>query len=115
MLAQRGQDLKGPVREPTKPSAPKDLKPATRAPKQAKRRLSFHEKHALETLQKSIAALQAKVRALHESLDDPSLFARQRQAFDQASAALAATQTELAAAESKWLELELLREEIERD
>jgi ATP-binding cassette subfamily F protein uup len=48
-------------------------------------------------------------------LDDPSLFARQRQAFDQASAALAATQTELAAAESKWLELELLREEIERD
>ena len=32
--------------------------------KPAKRRLSFHEKHALETLPKTIAALQAKVRAL---------------------------------------------------
>jgi ATP-binding cassette subfamily F protein uup len=115
MLAQRGQDLRSPAREPSKQLAPKDLKPTARAPSQAKRRLSFHEKHALETLPKSIAALQSKVRALHERLDDPSLFARQRQAFDQASAALAATQTELAAAESKWLELELLREEIERD
>jgi ATP-binding cassette subfamily F protein uup len=115
MLAQRGQDLRSPAREPSKQLAPKDLKPTARAPSQAKRRLSFHEKLALDTLPKSIAALQSKVRALHERLDDPSLFARQRQAFDQASAALAATQTELAAAESKWLELELLREEIERD
>jgi ATP-binding cassette subfamily F protein uup len=118
MLVQRGQDLQRPAREPMKPAALKTLKDATtvaRTPKQAKRRLSFHEKHALETLPKSIAALQAKVRDLHERLDDPSLYARQRQAFDQASAALAATQSELAAAESKWLELELLREEIEGD
>jgi len=110
--------LQRPAREPMKPAALKTLKDATtvaRTPKQAKRRLSFHEKHALETLPKSIAALQAKVRDLHERLDDPSLYARQRQAFDQASAALAATQTELSAAESKWLELELLREEIEGD
>ena len=64
---------------------------------------------------KSIAALQAKVSALHQRLDDPSLYARERQSFDEASAALAATQTELAAAEEKWLELELLREEIEGD
>jgi ATP-binding cassette subfamily F protein uup len=95
--------------------APKDVKTAPRMPKQTKRRLSFHEKHALEILPKSIAALQAKLRALHERLDDPSFFAHQRQAFDHASAALAATQTELSAAESKWLELELLREEIEGD
>jgi ATP-binding cassette subfamily F protein uup len=115
MLAQRGQDLKSPTREQIKPSVPKGVKLAAREPKQAKRRLSFHEKHALETLPKSIAALQAKIRDLHERLDDPSLFARQRQAFDRASAALAATQIELAAAESKWLELELLREEIEGD
>jgi ATP-binding cassette subfamily F protein uup len=118
MLAQRGQDLKSPAREPIKPQAPKepkDIRANAREPKQAKRRLSFHEKHALETLPRSIAALQAKVRDLHHRLDDPSLFARQRRLFDQASAALAATQAELAAAENKWLELELLREEIERD
>jgi ABC transport system ATP-binding/permease protein len=114
MLAQRGEDLSREPGKPATPKEPKDVK-APQPSTPARRRLSFHEKHALETLPKSIAALQSKVRALHERLDDPSLFARQRQAFDQASAALAATQTELAAAESKWLELELLREEIERD
>ena len=36
-----------------------------------------------------------------------------RKAFAETSAALAAAQSELAAAEEKWLELEMLREEIE--
>ena len=86
--------------------------PPPREPKPGKRRLSFHEKHALETLPETIAALQAKVRALHDRLDDPGLYARDRKAFDEASAALAAAQAELAAAEEKWLELEILREDV---
>ena len=70
-----------------------------------KRRLSFHEKHALETLPKTIASLQATIRALHARLDDAGLYARDRKSFDEASAALVAAQAELAAAEEKWLEL----------
>ena len=114
MLAQRGDDL---TREPTKPVVTKgerETKPQQRrdtAP--TKRRLSFHEKHALETLPKTMAALQAKVRTLHQQLDDPGLYARDRKVFDTTSAALAAAQQELAAAEERWLELEVLREEIE--
>jgi ATP-binding cassette subfamily F protein uup len=46
-------------------------------------------------------------------LDDPGLYARDRKSFEETSAALAATETELAASEAKWLELEMLREEIE--
>jgi ATP-binding cassette subfamily F protein uup len=118
MLAQRGDDL---ARTPAKPAAAKEPKEAKAPPavepksanRPAKRRLSFHEKHALETLPKSIAALQAKVQTLHERLDDPGLYARDRKAFDETSAALAAAQTELAASEEKWLELEMLREQIE--
>jgi ATP-binding cassette subfamily F protein uup len=112
MLAQRGADL---TREPGKPPVPKataDLKPPPREPKPGKRRLSFHEKHALETLPDTIGALQAKVRALHDRLDDPALYARDRKGFDEASAALAGAQTDLAAAEERWLELEILREEV---
>ena len=52
------------------------------------------------------------MRALHERLDDPALYARDRRAFDEASAALAAAQAELTAAEERWLELEILREEV---
>ena len=61
---------------------------------------------------KTIAALQAKVPALHARLDDPASTRRDRKAFDDASAALAAAQTDLAAAEERWLELEILREEV---
>jgi ATP-binding cassette subfamily F protein uup len=46
-------------------------------------------------------------------LDDPGLYTRDRKSFEETSAALAAAETELAASEAKWLELEMLREEIE--
>jgi ATP-binding cassette subfamily F protein uup len=112
MLAQRGADL---AREPVKPAAQKESKEAKAAPsepKAAKRRLSFHEKHALETLPKTIAALQTDIRTLDARLADPGLYARDRKAFDATSAALTTAHAELAAAEERWLELEMLREEL---
>ena len=112
MLAQRGEDL---ARLPVAKAAPKD-KPAPRAPAEAtarKRRLSFNEKHALETLPKTIAGLQTKIHDLHEKLHDPDLYKRDRAAFDATSLALADAEAELTAAEEKWLALEILREEIE--
>ena len=114
MLAQRGADLAG-IKASPKPKPPRDTAAAqsSRPAKTAKRRLSFHEKHALETLPVQIAALQAGVRRLQDQLGDPELYVRDRQAFTQASEALSATQAQLAAAEERWLELEMLREEIE--
>jgi ATP-binding cassette subfamily F protein uup len=41
------------------------------------------------------------------------VYVRDRRAFTQASEALSTTQAQLAAAEERWLELEMLREEIE--
>ncbi len=46
-------------------------------------------------------------------MEDPDLYARDQKAFAETSGSLAAAQSELAAAEEKWLELEILREEIE--
>jgi ABC transport system ATP-binding/permease protein len=109
MLRQRGADA---IRRPESRPAPKP--PAPRDPKPGKRRLSFHEKHALETLPSEIAALQAKIRANQDLLADPGLYARDQKAFEQASAALVAAQADLSAAEEKWLTLEILREDIER-
>ena len=57
-------------------------------------------------------SLQVTIRALHARLDDARLYARDRKSFDEASAALVAAQAKLAAAEEKWLELEILREDI---
>ena len=78
-----------------------------------KRKLSFHEKHALETLPGRISVLQDDIKRLQAALDDPTLYARDRAGFAKASDALTAAHVELAAAEEKWLELEILREELE--
>ncbi|KAB2919482.1 MAG: ATP-binding cassette domain-containing protein [Hyphomicrobiaceae bacterium] len=116
MLAQRGADLAGRRASKEKavpmPGATKADRPLPE-PAPAKRRLKFHEKHALETLPKQMAALHARIRSLQEKLADPSLYARDRKAFTEATEALGAVQAELVAAEEKWLELEILREEIE--
>ncbi len=113
MLAQRGADLK---REATR-SAPvheaERLAKAAPAATPGRRRLTFNEKHALETLPKSIAKLQAEIATQQQRLEDPNLYATDRAAFDTISLALARAQEELQHAEDRWLELEMLREEIE--
>jgi ABC transport system ATP-binding/permease protein len=114
MLAQRGADLK---RETPKAASPAEEKKDTRAAAPSatpKRRLSFNEKHALETLPKTIAKLQADIAKLQRTLDDPDLYRKDRQKFDQTSSAIANAQQDLSAAEDRWLELEVLREEIEQ-
>jgi len=105
-----------------KDAAPKAEKPAklsTSAPKQSsakaalpKRKLSFKEKHALETLPKRMADLEAKIANLQKTLQDPNLYARDRAGFERASAELTKAETALSRLEDEWLELELLREEL---
>jgi len=114
MLLQRGADLK---REHARAAPATEGKKDARAsaPSSApKRRLSFNEKHALETLPKTIEKLQAEIAKQQRLLDDLDLYRKDRKKFDEASAAIATAQIELAAAEDRWLELEVLREEIEQ-
>jgi ATP-binding cassette subfamily F protein uup len=111
MLTQRGADVRKPV---AKPAAAPPRKSAERgAADPARRKLNFNEKHALEALPARMATLEADVKRLNARLADPALYARDRAAFDKATAALATAQAALAAAEERWLELELLRSELE--
>jgi len=113
MLMQRGSDLAGHGTTKSKPAAKeKDDAAAPPAPP-SKRRLSFKDKHALETLPKQMAALQEEAKKLGDALADPQLYTRDAKAFADKSARLAAVEAELASAEERWLELEILREEIE--
>jgi ATP-binding cassette subfamily F protein uup len=115
MVAQRGYGVRA-VGAPAlavapAPAAARATSPA--AAGQGKARLSFKQKHALESLPGRMEALQTRIGKLRTVLADPGLFSRDRAAFDRYSAALAADETALAAAEEEWLELEMLREEIE--
>jgi ATP-binding cassette subfamily F protein uup len=114
MLAQRGADVKRDAPKAAAAQAPeaeRSPKPVASAP--GKRRLNFNEKHALETLPKTMAKLHDDIAKQQQRLDDPDLYAKDRATFDKVSIALAKAQTELQQAEDRWLELEMLREEIE--
>jgi ABC transport system ATP-binding/permease protein len=113
MLAQRGADLKREAARPTVVEREKAV-PARAPSAPPKRRLNFNEKHALETLPKTIARLQAEIARQQQILDDPDLYNKDRGKFDQVSEALTKAHEQLREAEDRWLELEVLREEIEQ-
>jgi ATP-binding cassette subfamily F protein uup len=115
MVAQRGgrtfaADSPVKVAKPAS-SVAKGTSDASGEPR-TKKRLSFNDKHALETLPAKIASLEKEITSLQARLSDSALYAKDRQAFEQASAALVKAQDELAEAEHRWLELEILRDEI---
>ena len=79
----------------------------------AKRKLSFNEKRLLETLPERIDALGRDIEKLKALLADPELYTRDRARFDKASELLTRAEDERQKSETQWLELEMLREELE--
>jgi ATP-binding cassette subfamily F protein uup len=106
MLVQRG-----PVKAAAVPAVPSRPKPDT-APRPVAKRMTFKDRHALETLPALISGLQADVARLTAMLEDPDLYTRNPARFAETTARLTATRNDLAAAEEQWLELEMLREEL---
>ncbi len=109
MVAQRGQGVsaKTVIKQPRNNDGPAS-KPAS-----AKRRLSFKDKHALDELPGKIAKTEAEIAALQTALADGGLYARDPANFAATSAKLAEAQKNLSAFEDRWIELEMLRAEIE--
>jgi len=110
MLAQRGERSAAPVGKAARAASGVTAFPASSG---RARKISFKDKYALETLPTRIAALQAEIARSHGVLADPGLYARDPRAFQRASDTLGRSEAELASAEERWLELELMREEAE--
>lgn len=114
MLAQRGAGVES-VKADAPKSAPKAAKTASPAPADTPRkRMPNKERYELEALPGEMEKLQAKIAKLEPALADPDLYAKDPKRFAALSAELAEAQARLSAAEDRWLELEALREELER-
>ncbi|MBI1330834.1 MAG: ATP-binding cassette domain-containing protein [Alphaproteobacteria bacterium] len=109
LVAQRGEGVS--ARAEQQPSKPKESRTRSEAPR---RKLTFSDQHALETLPAKMTALERDIAAYREKLSDPGLYARDAKKFAALSDKLAASEAELSAAEERWLELEMLREELAR-
>ena len=106
MLAQRSAGK-------TEAAAPVKQKTAARAaalPQTAGTKLSFKDQHELKTLTAEIERLQREIKAHEAKLAAPGLYNKDIKAFKAATNALADAHEALAAAEERWLQLELLRE-----
>ena len=112
MTAQRGG---GVVTKPAAPEKTPEKAPSKeRALREGQRKkLSFSDKHALETLPKTIDALAKEIAKLQAELADGGLYARDPARFRAASERLSAAESERGQAEDRWLQLEMLREELE--
>jgi ABC transport system ATP-binding/permease protein len=115
MVAQRGAGVAArtvPSAREKSPEKPAAQNPAL-APIAPKSKLSFKEKHALETLPKLIKTLEMDIATLQAALADPRLYTRDPVEFDRKSKTLASKQAEREKAEEQWLELEIKREAME--
>ncbi|MFL2542657.1 MAG: ABC-F family ATP-binding cassette domain-containing protein [Candidatus Latescibacterota bacterium] len=111
MLVQRGGDL---VKAETAPSPSKVFKPEEKpAVPRTLRKLSYKQNRALKTLPSRMEDLQNNISDLEKILSQPELYACDPKKFKATTMELTARQSELASAEEEWLELEVLREEIE--
>ncbi len=97
-----GPDVPTATLQPVIPSA------VAAAPR---RKLTFKDKHALDTLPKRMQELRVTIAEHRGTLEDATLFTRDPKAFARVTAALARDEGDLAAAEDQWLELEIARED----
>ena len=114
MLAQRGskQFERRAARtvETAASDTPGDPAPAVR---QSSKKLSYKQKFALETLPKRMEEASTRIASFEAKLADPTLFAKDPKAFEKTAAELDRERNGLSAMEEEWLDLEMLREEIE--
>ncbi len=114
MQAQRAEGA--PVTSASKPAPkPKSTPPSPASTTSPRKKLSFNQQHALKTLPDRIGKLATQLEQAEAKLADAGLYARDPDEFVRISKAAEALRSELRMLEDEWLELELLREEVEQD
>ncbi len=111
MVAQRGIGVSARAAARTAREAASPA-PAAR-PASGRRKLGFNDQHALKTLPGRIADLESQIARLRAALADAGLFTREPARFAGLSGDLAQAEAALGEAEDRWLELEILRAELE--
>jgi ATP-binding cassette subfamily F protein uup len=113
MLAQRGK-ISGAESTRSQAGAPSGnaQAPSRDAVAARKGKLSFKDKHELETLPGTIDKLTAEIAKLTSNLADPALFTRDPDQFHANSKKIGVLENQKSKAEERWMELELKREEL---
>jgi ATP-binding cassette subfamily F protein uup len=112
MLAQRG-GRRLDDRKVRRKADPTQEKAAAVQPKAAAKKLSYKQQFALDNLPKKMEAVAQSIARLEDAIADPAYYERDPGGFQKTIAALDKERATLATLEEEWLELEMLREELE--
>lgn len=100
-----------PVKKQPKPETSRPSVPAAPA-KTA--RLSYNQQRLLEVLPSEIEQLEKTISEISQSLSAPDLYAADPDAFNRLSARLLELQEQKDSKETQWLELQMLKESLDR-
>ncbi len=114
MMAQR----RGAIEEKRKAEKAEKAKAAETsaavpAENKGKAKLSYKQKFALENLPKEMEKAEKEIAAREAKMADPALFTKDPATFNRLAAEMEKLRQSLTAMEEEWLELEMLREELE--
>ena len=114
MLVQRkgAADERKRAEKAEKAKTPDASAPAAESAK-GKGKLSFKQKFALENLPKEMAKAEAEIAKREQTMADPKLFTKDPATFNRLAAEMEKFRDSLVKMEEEWLELEMLREELE--
>ena len=113
MIAQRkGREIE--QKNVAKSSSPQISAPVERAKRETKQKLSYKQKYALEKLPSEIDALHDEIAKMEKEFSDPDLYTKNAKRFEELSRLLEQKRKDLEAKENEWLELEMLKEELEK-
>jgi ATP-binding cassette subfamily F protein uup len=87
----------------------------TRTTPPTRRKLTFTDKHALQELPGQIEKMEAEIAVLQNELADSTFYTRDPDGFCAVTKKLGDAQKNLIALEDRWIELEILRANVEGD
>ena len=110
MLAQRSDEPSRARAEKPKVTAQQERKKADEPTK----KLSYKQKYALETLPGRISETEDEIARIEEQMAVPDFFANDPEGFNELAETLVEQRGSLEKLEEEWLELEMLRESLEK-
>jgi ATP-binding cassette subfamily F protein uup len=114
MLAQRkgAQDERRKAEKAVDKPKGEPAAASVNAPK-SKGKISYKQKFALENLPKEMEKAQSEIALREKKMADPNLFTKDPTTFSKLAAEMEKLREKVTAMEEEWLELEMLREELE--
>ncbi len=109
-----GRNEKSPKVKENRGNPAKDKAPEKTQETRKTGRLSYNQQRLLEVLPEQIKQLEKEIAELIETLSNPDLYTRDPEKFDQASQELADKRQKVEDCENQWLEIQLLKEDLEK-